>query len=116
MRHKPSLSASRSTPVTTAGVQNPQHPASIHFNIGRITLHGYTTAHQRLFTNSLQRSLGELVEARRDSDWSNVTSLRIRKMSGGKLNPGASPEEAAMHVARQIVQHALQLSGGSHDA
>jgi hypothetical protein len=96
-------------------VQNPHQPASIHFNIGRITLHGYTTANQRSFTNSLQRSLGELVEARRDYDWSNATSLRIRKMSGGKLNPGASPEEAAMQVARQIVQQALQLRGGRHD-
>jgi hypothetical protein len=116
MRHKSGLPAAPSTPVRPAGMRNAHQPASIHFSIGRITLHGYSSADQRRFTNSLQRSLGELVESHHDYDWSATSSLKIRKLSGGTLNPGASPEEAATHVARKIVQHALQLSGGRHDA
>lgn len=112
MRHKPTMSAARSTPLPAAGVQNAHQPASIHFNIGRITLHGYTTTNQKRFTHSLEKSLGELVAAHPDYNWSNLASLKIRKMNGGRVNADASPEEAAIHVARQIVQHALQPSGG----
>ena len=116
MRHKTGLPSPRTTSLLNACGQNAPQPASLHFNISRITLHGYTTANKRRFTDSLTRSLGELVNSHRNHDWSNAESFRIRNVNGGKLTPDASPEEAAMHVAQQIMQKALRLRGGKHDA
>ena len=80
----------------------PAGPSQLHFQIGRITLHGYAPADQKRFSDSLQSSLAEFAHARREVPWTGAAKLRIAHLDAGELRAGASPEEAARHVAAQL--------------
>jgi hypothetical protein len=62
-------------------------PPRLHFEIGKITLHGYAQGDQKRFSDSLQASLAEFART---------------PGAASQVHPGASPEEAARHVAGQI--------------
>jgi hypothetical protein len=72
---------------------------AIHFEIGRITLHGFPPAHRARFLSSLQASLAELG---RSDDWSHAAPRQLGRVDAGPLRAGASPEEAAGLVTAQI--------------
>ncbi len=72
---------------------------AIHFEIGRITLHGFPPAHRARFLASLQTSLTELGTS---GDWSPASPRQLGRVDAGPLSAGASPEEAAGLVTAQI--------------
>jgi hypothetical protein len=74
-------------------------PGAVHFEIGRITLHGFPPAHRARFAASLQASLAELGSS---GDWSHATPRQLGRVDAGPLRAGASPEEAAGLVTAQI--------------
>lgn len=73
--------------VRQEATRQAEAPARLHFEIGKITLHGYAQADQKRFSDLLQASLAEFAR---------------RPGAVSELHPGASPEEAARHVAAQI--------------
>lgn len=73
----------------------------INFRIERLTLEGYTRADQTRFTRAFERSLRELASHARGVDWAAATGAD--RINAGTLLPGATPEQAARHTARQIV-------------
>jgi hypothetical protein len=72
---------------------------AIHFEIGRITLHGFPPAYRARFLASLQASLTELGTG---GDWSPRATPRLGRLLAGPLRAGASPEDAAGLVVGQI--------------
>ncbi len=72
---------------------------AIHFEIGRITLHGFPPAHRARFLASLRASLTELGTS---GDWSPAVPRQLGRVDAGPLRAGASPEEAAGLVTAQI--------------
>ena len=88
----------------------------LHVNIGRITLEGYTPADRRRFAYALQSSLTGLARTPNSSRWPAVPALRMNHLDAGQLPPGASPEEAARHVARQIFATLTRQPGGKQHA
>ena len=83
----------------TAGAAVTGGGGAIHFEIGRITLHGFPPAHRSRFLASLQGSLAELG---RSGDWSPAAPRQLGRVDAGPLRAGASPEEAAGLVTAQI--------------
>jgi hypothetical protein len=65
----------------------PAPHAQLHFEIGKITLHGYAQGDQKRFTDSLQASLAEFART---------------PGAASQVRPGTSPEEAGRQVAAQI--------------
>jgi hypothetical protein len=73
----------------------------LNFQIDRITLHGYAPNDQARFVNSLKQSLISLAPTLQPFSLARV-SRKLAVLDAGQLRAGASPEEAARHVARQI--------------
>lgn len=97
MRHKPIP-----MPAPAAG--------TLHFNIGRITLHGYSGAEQRRFQSSLESNLAHLA---RGAHSGIAQELSLKHLDVGQLPAGATPEVAGRHIATRIVA-ALDGSGARH--
>jgi hypothetical protein len=74
-------------------------PGAVHFEIGRIALHGFPPAHRARFLASLQASLTELGTS---GDWSHAAARQLGRVDAGPMRAGASPEEAAGLVTAQI--------------
>jgi hypothetical protein len=75
-------------------------PRAVHFEIGRLTLHGFSAGQERRFVSSLQSSLAELGAS--GGDWPAAGRRTIGHLDAGALRSGASPEEAAHAVVTQI--------------
>jgi hypothetical protein len=73
-------------------------PRAVHFDIGRITLHGYSPGQRARFVSALQNRLAGLA-ASEGRSWPTGTPRRIGHLDGGELRPGAPPEEAAERIA-----------------
>jgi hypothetical protein len=102
MRHKPIARAPQPTPAPSAG--------TVHFNIERITLHGYSGTEQRRFQSSLESNLARFA---RDAYTGMVQEFSLRHLDFGQLPAGATPEAAARHIATRIVA-ALDGPGARH--
>jgi hypothetical protein len=80
--------------------QQPGPPRAVHFDIGRITLHGYSPGQQARFVSSLQARLAGLA-ADRGYRWP-AAAQRIGHLDAGVLRAGAAPEEAAEAIAASL--------------
>jgi hypothetical protein len=89
---------------------------ALRFQIGRITVEGFTRADQLRFESSLRSSLSELAHAHNHYAWSAADGLNVSRLDAGRLHPGASPEEAARQIAKRIFATLSQQSGGGHHA
>jgi hypothetical protein len=77
------------------------NPRTVHFEIGRITMHGFSPAQQRRFLASLQASLAEWAASGVDG-WPADGARRVGRLDAGALRPGASPEEAAARITTRL--------------
>jgi hypothetical protein len=77
-------------------------PRAVHFDIGRVTLHGYSPGQQARFVSSLRTRLDGLA-AREGLSWPSGPPRRIGNLDAGVLRPGAPPEEAAERVAAALL-------------
>jgi hypothetical protein len=84
-------------------------PSTVHFDIGRITLHGYSPAQRSRFVTSLRAHLADL-SAQGGYDWP-AGGRRVGHLDAGLLRPGAPPEEAARRVATRLLAAAANGSG-----
>jgi predicted mannosyl-3-phosphoglycerate phosphatase (HAD superfamily) len=87
----PSPAGSASRGATSRG--------AVHFEIGRIGLHGFSPAHRARFIASLHASLSELASA---ADWSLSEPRQLARVSVADMRPGASPEDAAALVTARV--------------
>jgi hypothetical protein len=87
-------------------------PRAVHFDIGRITLHGYSPGQQARFVSSLRTRLAGLA-AGEGHGWPTGTRRRIGHLDAGALRPGAPPEEAAERIAAALLA-AVGRRGGRH--
>jgi hypothetical protein len=78
----------------------PARPGAVHFQIGRLTLHGFSAGQQQRFVSSLQSSLSDLGAS--GGDWPAAGRRTIGHLDAGTLRSGASPEEAAQVVATRL--------------
>lgn len=84
-------------------------PRSIHFDIGRITLHGYSAADRDRFENALRTALAELAASQAElagppRGASPGTGNRfIPRLGAGTIPAGASPERAARVIAARVL-------------
>jgi hypothetical protein len=83
-------------------------PRAVHFDIGRITLHGYSPGQRTRFVSSLRTRLAELAGpagqgAGEGHRWPTGPARRIGHLDAGMLRPGAPPEEAAGQVAAALL-------------
>ena len=85
-------------------------PRAVHFDIGRITLHGYSPGQRTRFVSSLRMRLAGLA-ASVGHRWPAGPLGRIGHLDAGVLRPGAPPEEAAARVAAAL----LAAIGERHD-
>jgi hypothetical protein len=76
-------------------------PVAVHFEIGRVTLHGYSAAQRTQFVASLRAHLAE-VGASGSWSGSGPARRRVGRLDAGALPPGASPHEAARRVATAL--------------
>ncbi len=84
-------------------------PRAVHFDIGRITLHGYSPGQQARFVSSLRTRLAGLA-ASEGRSWPAGAPPRIGHLDAGVLRPGAPPEEAAERIAAALL---AAVSGGT---
>lgn len=92
----------------------PGMPRAVHFDIGRITLHGYSPGQRARFVASLRTRLGAL--AARDGPGSPAwASRRIGQLDAGVLRPGAPPEDAAERIAATLLAAIGSGPGERHD-
>ena len=77
-------------------------PRTVHFDIGHITLHGYSPGQRTRFARSLQACLTELGTGH-GQDWPAPGQQRIGHLDAGLLRAGAPPEEAARRVAAEVL-------------
>ena len=80
----------------------------VHFEIERITLHGFSPAHRTRFLTSLRASLTELASA---GDGSLSQPRALGSLNAGQLRPGASPEDAAALVTARVRAAIAPASG-----
>jgi hypothetical protein len=76
-------------------------PLAVHFDIGRITLHGYSAAQRAQFISSLRDRLAALDPG--DGGWPAGAPRRAAHLDAGVLRAGAPPEEAAGRVAAALL-------------
>lgn len=76
-------------------------PQSVHFDIGRLTLPGYSSGQRARFVSSLQARLAGLA-ADGGGRWPAAGDRRIGHLDAGVLRAGASPEEAAERIAARL--------------
>ncbi len=74
---------------------------TVHFDIGRITLHGYSPGQRTRFVSSLQARLADLA-TNNGHGWP-AGERQIEHVDAGLLRPGAPPEEAAQRIAARIL-------------
>lgn len=86
----------------------PAPPRAVHFEIGRLTLHGFSAGQQRRFVSTLQSSLADVGAS--GGDWPAGGRRTIGHLDAGALRSGASPEEAARLVATSL---RAAVSGGA---
>src|SRR6516164_2337641 len=84
-------------------------PRAVHFDIGRITLHGYSPGQRTRFVSSLRMRLAGLA-ASEGHRWPADTPRQIGHLDTGVLRPGAPPEEAAERIAAAL---RAAVGGGS---
>jgi hypothetical protein len=72
----------------------------INFRIERLTLEGYTRSDQARFTRTFERKLRDLAVAAPGLNWKAAKGAD--RIDAGTLPSGATPEQAARHIARQI--------------
>ncbi len=77
-------------------------PRAIHFDIGRITLHGYSPGQRARFVSSLRTRLAGLATSDGCS-WPTGRERRIAHLDAGVLRAGAPPEEAAERIAAYLL-------------
>jgi hypothetical protein len=76
-------------------------PSKVNFDIGRITLHGYSPGQRTRFVNSLRARLTDL--AATDGHGWPTGQRQIGHVDAGLLPPNASPEQAARRIAARIL-------------
>ena len=76
-------------------------PRAVHFDIGRITLHGYSPGQRARFVGSLRARLAGLA-ADGGYSWRAAVERRIGHLDAGVLRAGAGPEEAAGRIAAAL--------------
>ena len=93
-------------------------PRSIHFDIQRITLHGYSPSQRARFIGALETRLTEL-SANGDVAWP-AAGQRVGHLDASPLRASVQPEEAAQRIAaRLLAAIGHQASGhqaGGHQA
>jgi hypothetical protein len=72
---------------------------SVHFDIRRVTLHGYSASERARFMNTLNARLTDLGQG---DNWSLAAGRIVRRVDAGTLRPGAGPEAAAAQVAARL--------------
>jgi hypothetical protein len=83
-------------------------PRSIHFDIGRITLHGYGAADRDRFETALRIALAELAASQAElaeptgGGWPGAGNRFILRLGAGAIPAGASPERAARVIAARV--------------
>lgn len=85
-------------------------PATVHFEIGRVTLHGFSAPEGQRFVRSLEASLNQLGTSRATA-WPIAGRRTIARLDAGALRGGATPEEAA-----SVLATALRVEIGAHRA
>jgi len=88
-------------------------PRAVHFDIGRVTLHGYSPGQRARFVSSLRARLAGLA-ASDGLSWPSGASRRIGQLDAGVLRPGAPPEEAAERIAASLLT-AIGAGPGERD-
>jgi hypothetical protein len=86
-------------------------PRAVRFDIGRITLHGYSAGQRARFVSSLRTRLAELATSE-GRGWPTGTPRRIEHLDAGVLRAGAPPEEAAERIAAALLAAADSGPGG----
>ena len=89
-------------------------PRAVHFDIGRLTLHGYSPGQRARFVSSLRAQLAGLA-AGDGLGWPPGASRRIGRLDAGVLRPVAPPEEAAERIAATLLATIGPSSGERHD-
>jgi hypothetical protein len=87
-------------------------PRAVHFDIGRLTLEGYSPVQRARFVSSLRARLSELA-ASDGQAWPAAGQRRFGRLDAGVLRAGAAPEEAAQRVAATLLAH-LAAPAGRH--
>jgi hypothetical protein len=77
--------------------------SSVHFDIGRITLHGYSFVQQTRFVSALRTQLTDHA-TNGERNW--LAAQQIAHLDGGTLPAGATPEQAAQRIAARILSTA----------
>jgi hypothetical protein len=98
VRHKPIV---RAAPAASP-------PRLLHFNVGRITLEGYSPSEQRRFRAALESNLARL---ERNFSGGAARDLTLHHLDAGQLAI-AGPEAAARRIAARIV---AALSGSENE-
>jgi len=109
-----------------AGLPPAVHFDTVHFDIGRVTLHGYSPGQQARFVSSLRARLADLAAG--DGLGLGLglgpglgpggppgAARRIGRLDAGMLRPGAPPEEAAERVAAALLAAIGTGQGARHD-
>jgi hypothetical protein len=78
----------------------PGPPRAVHFDIGRVTLHGYSPGQRARFVSSLQTRLAGLAAS--DGDRWPAAPPRLGHLDAGVLQAGAAPEQAAEQIAAAL--------------
>jgi hypothetical protein len=79
-------------------------PRTVHFEIDRLTLHGYSSAQRARFVDALQGYLTgpSTVDS---AAWPPGGQHRLAHLDAGMMRVGATPEEAARHVGAALLGH-----------
>lgn len=88
--------ATEQAPLQTLG------PQSIHFDIGRITLHGYSARDRDRFESALRARLTELAAGQHGAGPAGGNQF-IDRLDAGTIPAGASPERAAWLIAARVL-------------
>jgi hypothetical protein len=79
--------------------------SNVHFDIGRVTLHGYSASYQTRFVAALRTQLTEQATSS-GRNWS--AEQHIAHIDDGTLPAGMTPEQAAQRIAARIVSTATE--------
>jgi hypothetical protein len=74
----------------------------LRFDIGRLTLPGYSAAESARFAAALRLELERVSKERVRSGQTQAITSAIPHLDGGQLRHGASPEQAAAQVAGRV--------------
>jgi hypothetical protein len=75
---------------------------SVHFDIGHITLHGYSRRDGARFERALRTHLTDLAVAQQGT-WPASHSHSIERLDAGTIPAGTSPEHAARLIAARVL-------------